>query len=81
MASLIANLVGVVGLGLMGHGVAQVAAQAGYDVVALESSHEALDMGDKRIEGSLKKIIAKDVKKGKMTEVTESHYIVKCFID
>lgn len=60
--------VGVVGLGLMGHGIAQVAAQAGYDVVALESNHDALDRGDKRIEDSLKKMIAKDVKKGKMTE-------------
>ena len=28
--------VGVCGLGLMGHGIAQVAAQAGYDVVARE---------------------------------------------
>lgn len=61
--------VGVVGLGLMGHGIAQVAAQAGYDVVALESNHDALDRGDKRIEDSLKKMIAKDVKKGKITEV------------
>ncbi|CAE7719106.1 hbd, partial [Symbiodinium microadriaticum] len=52
----------------MGHGVAQVAAQAGYNVVALESNSEALDKGDKRIEESLKKMIAKDVKKGKVTD-------------
>jgi hypothetical protein len=77
-------VVGVVGLGLMGHGIAQVAAQAGYDVVALESNHDALDRGDKRIEDSLKKMIAKDVKKGKMTEVqqhavtTSSHY--NCYL-
>ena len=61
--------VGVVGLGLMGHGVVQVAAQAGYNVIGLESNNDALDRGDKRIEDSLKKMIAKDVKKGKLTEV------------
>ena len=38
----------VVGLGLMGHGVAQVAAQAGYDVLALDSNKEAVDKGMSR---------------------------------
>ena len=37
--------VGIVGLGLMGHGVAQVTAQAGYNVVAVESSTDALQVG------------------------------------
>lgn len=32
----------------MGHGVAQVAAQAGFQVVAVESKQEALDTGIKR---------------------------------
>ena len=36
--------VGIVGLGLMGHGVAQVTAQAGYQVVAIETSKEALEV-------------------------------------
>jgi phosphoglycerate dehydrogenase-like enzyme len=40
--------VGVVGLGLMGHGVAQVTAAAGFDVVAIESNNEALAIGMKR---------------------------------
>ena len=40
--------VGVVGLGLMGHGVAQVTAQAGFQVVAIESNAEALAVGMKR---------------------------------
>lgn len=31
--------------GLMGHGVAQVAAQAGFQVVAVETKQEALDVG------------------------------------
>ncbi len=40
--------VGVVGLGLMGHGIAQVTAQSGYEVVAIESSQDRLDAGMKR---------------------------------
>lgn len=37
--------VGIVGLGLMGHGIAQVAAQRGFTVVGVESSAAALDRG------------------------------------
>jgi 3-hydroxyacyl-CoA dehydrogenase len=60
--------VGIIGLGLMGHGVAQVTAQAGYEIIGIESSSSALDMGSQRIEQSLKKMIAKDVKQKKITE-------------
>ena len=63
--------VAVVGLGLMGHGVAQVTAQAGYQVLGIESQQQALDVGTKRIEGSLGKMIAKDVQKGKIASETE----------
>jgi 3-hydroxyacyl-CoA dehydrogenase len=56
--------IGMVGLGLMGHGIAQMSAQAGFQVVAVESSPEALAIGMKRIEGSLSKLLAKDLKKG-----------------
>ncbi len=56
------------GLGLMGHGVAQVTAQAGYDVLAIEMNQTALDSGMKRINNSLSKVISKDVAKGKYTE-------------
>jgi hypothetical protein len=42
--------VGVVGLGLMGHGVAQVTAAAGYEVLAIEAKDEALKAGMKRYE-------------------------------
>eukprot|EP00286_Rhodomonas_abbreviata_P007838 CAMPEP_0181332680 /NCGR_PEP_ID=MMETSP1101-20121128/25241_1 /TAXON_ID=46948 /ORGANISM="Rhodomonas abbreviata, Strain Caron Lab Isolate" /LENGTH=254 /DNA_ID=CAMNT_0023442377 /DNA_START=14 /DNA_END=775 /DNA_ORIENTATION=+ len=59
--------VGVVGLGLMGHGVAQVTAAAGYQVLAIESKTEALDLGMKRIEDSLLKVSARAVKNGKST--------------
>ncbi len=52
--------VGVVGLGLMGSGIAQVAAQAGYSVVAREINDELLDKGMKNIERSLQKFVEKD---------------------
>jgi 3-hydroxyacyl-CoA dehydrogenase len=57
--------VGVVGCGLMGHGIVQVAAQAGMSVVALESSQELLDRGLSRIKKSLDKLAEKAVEKGK----------------
>ena len=57
--------VGVVGCGLMGHGIAQVAAQAGFPVVVLEGKQEFLDSGLARIDKSLAKLAEKAVEKGK----------------
>jgi 3-hydroxyacyl-CoA dehydrogenase len=51
--------VGVVGCGLMGSGIAQVAATAGCDVVAREVSKDLLDKGLSRIHGSLAKLVEK----------------------
>ncbi len=56
--------VGVLGAGLMGHGIAQVAAQAGYDVVLREVDQGKLDKGIGRIE----KQLARAVEKGKMEQ-------------
>lgn len=56
--------VGVVGCGLMGSGIAQVAAQAGCEVVVREANEELLDKGLARI----KKFLDGGVEKGKMTE-------------
>ena len=56
--------VGVAGLGLMGHGIAQVAAQAGYDVVAREVSDEKVEKGVGRIE----KQLARSVEKGRLEQ-------------
>ena len=53
--------VGVLGCGLMGHGITQVAAQSGYDVVVREVDQGTLDKGIGRIE----KQLAKAVEKGK----------------
>jgi 3-hydroxybutyryl-CoA dehydrogenase len=51
--------VGVCGLGLMGSGIAQVAATSGYDVVALEAVQAALDKGAAGIKKSLDKFVEK----------------------
>src|SRR2546423_1249393 len=56
--------VGVLGAGLMGHGIAQVAAQAGYDVVLREVDQEHLDKGIGRIE----KQLGRAVEKGRMEQ-------------
>ena len=52
----------------MGHGVAQVSAEAGYQVLAIESSQDAANVGMKRIEDSLSKVISRAVKKGQYDE-------------
>ena len=56
--------VGVLGAGLMGHGIAQIAAQAGWDVVVREVDQEHLDRGIGRIE----KQLARAVEKGRMEQ-------------
>jgi 3-hydroxybutyryl-CoA dehydrogenase len=56
--------VGVLGAGLMGHGIAQVAAQSGYAVVLREVDDATLAKGVGRIE----KQLARAVEKGKSTQ-------------
>ena len=51
--------VGVVGCGLMGSGIAQVSAQAGYDVIVREVTDELFQRGYDRIAGSLAKFVEK----------------------
>ena len=53
------NKVGVVGCGLMGSGIAEVAAKAGCDVVVREVTEEAGAAGRKRIEKSLDRAVSK----------------------
>ena len=55
---------GIIGFGQMGSGIAQVAAAAGYPVVATDEKDEFLKRGLSRIEGLLNKAI----EKGKATE-------------
>src|ERR687889_2589612 len=56
--------VGVVGCGLMGHGIAQVSAQSGYDVVVREADQGALDKGL----GKIEKQLGRAVEKGKLEQ-------------
>ena len=61
MASI--NKVGVLGCGLMGSGIAQISAQAGYNTVVVEVEQKFLDKGMTGIDKSLGKF----VEKGKMS--------------
>ena len=56
--------VGVLGAGLMGHGIAQITAQAGYDVVLREVDDATLAKGI----GKIEKQLARAVEKGKATQ-------------
>jgi len=55
--------VGVIGSGLMGGGIAQVAATAGYPVILVDVSQQFLDKGF----NTIKSLLDKDVAKGKKT--------------
>jgi 3-hydroxybutyryl-CoA dehydrogenase len=57
--------VGVIGCGLMGHGITQICAQAGWDVTVREFNQEKLDGGIAKIE----KQLARAVEKGKASQV------------
>lgn len=56
--------VGVVGLGTMGAGIAEVFARAGFNVVGVEIDQAALDRG----RGHVDKSLSRAVSKGKLTE-------------
>jgi len=62
--------VGIVGAGLMGSGIAQTAAQAGYDVLLAEVNQELLDKGMQRIHGAWQMLVGK----GKVTEDQAAEY-------
>jgi 3-hydroxybutyryl-CoA dehydrogenase len=55
--------VGVLGCGLMGSGIAQVCAQAGYDTVVREVEQKFLDKGL----GGIDKNLSRAVEKGKLS--------------
>jgi len=59
----IIKTIGVVGAGTMGNGIAQVAAQAGYDVIMTDIEDRFVQNGLKNID----KFLGKSVEKGKMT--------------
>jgi 3-hydroxybutyryl-CoA dehydrogenase len=55
--------IGVLGAGTMGNGIAQVAAQSGYDVIMRDIEDKFVEKGLKNID----KFLAKSVEKGKIT--------------
>jgi len=64
--------VGVLGCGLMGSGIAQVAATAGFDVVVLEQEQKFLDKGFAGIDKSLSRLVERGVEKGGITAEQKS---------
>ncbi len=59
--------VGVLGCGLMGSGIAQVAATAGLDVIVFEQEQKFLDKGFAGIEKSLSRMVERGPAKGGLT--------------
>lgn len=62
--------VGIIGGGLMGSGIAQTAAQAGYDVLLAEVNQELLDRGMGRVHGAWQMLQGK----GRITEAQVGEY-------
>ncbi len=52
--------VGVVGCGLMGGGIAEVAAKSGFDVIVREVTDELLEKGEARIRKSMERAVQKE---------------------
>ena len=57
------SIVGVIGAGAMGSGIAQVAAQAGHQVILIDQNEEALE----RSQTALAKVCSRLVEKGRWT--------------
>ncbi len=67
------NKVGVAGCGLMGSGIAEVSAKAGFDVVVREIDQGALAAGRKRIEKSLDRAVSK----GKLDQASRNESLAR----
>jgi 3-hydroxybutyryl-CoA dehydrogenase len=65
--------IGVLGAGQMGGGIAQVAAQSGYEVLLADINREAAEKGKAKIASQLKKL----VEKGKMAEADSQALLSK----
>ncbi len=52
--------VGVVGCGLMGGGIAEVAAKSGFDVIVRDVTYELLEKGEARIRKSMERAVQKE---------------------
>jgi 3-hydroxybutyryl-CoA dehydrogenase len=61
---MVVKKIGVIGAGQMGHGIAQVAAQAGFEVIIQDIKDEFVKKGIGRID----KFLGKSIEKGRLTE-------------
>ena len=59
------KVVGVIGTGTMGCGIAQIAAQSGYEVVFQNRRQESVDRGLSALRKNLERLVAKE----KLTQV------------
>ncbi|HQP66409.1 MAG TPA: 3-hydroxyacyl-CoA dehydrogenase NAD-binding domain-containing protein, partial [Quisquiliibacterium sp.] len=60
--------IGIIGAGIMGNGIAQVCAAAGFQTIMNDVAEAALERGMKTIGGSLERL----VRKGAMTEADQA---------
>ena len=67
------STVGVIGLGTMGAGIAEVVARHGYAVVAVEADEEALARGRASVEGSTARAVARE----KLTAEEQSQLLAR----
>jgi len=70
------HTIGVLGAGTMGHGIAQVAAAAGFRVVLRDLDQAAVDRGKQSIERNL----AKGIERGKVTEAERDETLARIAI-
>jgi len=70
------HTIGVLGAGTMGHGIAQVAAAAGFRVVLRDIDQTAVDRGRQSIERNL----AKGIERGKVTEAQRDETLARIAI-
>jgi 3-hydroxybutyryl-CoA dehydrogenase len=70
------HTIGVLGAGTMGHGIAQVAAAAGFRVVLHDINQAAVDHGRQSIERNL----AKGIERGKVTEAQRDETLARIAI-
>ena len=61
---MVVKKIGVIGAGQMGHGIAQVSAQAGFDVILRDIKEEYVQKGISRID----KFLSKSIEKGRLTQ-------------
>src|SRR6476619_353503 len=67
------STIGVLGAGTMGHGIAQVAAAAGFQVVLRDIDQAAVDRGRQSIERNL----AKGIERGKVSEAERDNTLAR----